>query len=569
MKKYFNYLLMAGMVCSLGMGMVACSDDDDDNNGIEVKAINLSVDPTLKSRGITVDVHSAVVEVPVKCDGEWQAYITDDVDWAQLSGNTVFHEGDETLMLFIEENHFKIDRNTTLRIITNNGDMTDIKVTQTQLWNGEVPENSSAQWFGNNGLGRGLNYTYMFEGDSTLHNTTTFNPNEVTMLNPVFNWSAIVELQGKTGDDGKKLLSADAYVENTLEQITFDDLMRDSLVHGKDSIGIRFDLEISFGFVEFEAHGAYKAKENKDAVKLNYLISRKATVYEVFTSPAELALKANELGGESEVDDKTFDKQLAAIERREANFKKINQATYKKDPNATPEQLDPDYLTPWQQTTLAKEYDLLGMPDYAGIFSPSFGKLYFKLNRAVQKDDKKSLQSLLEKLDSDYGPLFVGRGWFGGSLNMRIVVDKDSIDTDGSFEGSLAGGVNNIFHIEGDIKYMEEATRYVRNSDALIAVYGGNAVQTGNELAQHFSSDAATNRQHLLGILERWGASLMETKDDNGKSVPSKAAMQAMQLIGIWTLFEDEDVAKAVRDYMYMKHPSLAKYVGYIYDGQN
>ena len=568
MKKYFNWMLMAGMVCGLGMGVVACSDDDDSTEDA-TKAISLSVDKTIVTRGVTTDVHSAIVDVPVKSDGDWQAWLSNDVEWVGLLENKVFYTGDKTLRLFFDENRTGHDRSTMLRIVTDDGDATDVKVTQTQLWNGETPSNNSAQWFGDNGLGRGLNYEYLFEGDTAQNHKSKFNPNSMTLTNPIFNWAGITELQGKTGPDGKKLLSADAYVENRLEQINFEDLMRDSLVHGKDSIGIKFDLELSFGFVEFEAHGAYKAKENKDAVKLNYLISRSATCYEVFSSPTELALVANDLGGESEVSDEELEAQEAKILKKEANWKKQNQMKYKRMKGATPEQLDPDYLEPWQEEAIAKAYDELGVPDYAGIFSKSFGRLYFKLNRAVERGDDAAVETLLDKLDSDYGPVFVGRGWFGGSINLCVSVDKDSIDTDGTFTGALAGGVNNMLHIEGEISYMEEATRFVRNSESKIAVYGGNAMETGNELASHFSSDSPTDRNHLLSILTKWGDSLLETKDDNGKSVPSKAAMQAMQLTGIWTLFENEEVANVVKNYMGKKHPTLKNYVGYIFDGNN
>ena len=562
MKKYFNYLLMAGMVCGLSMGMVACSDDDDDNNDV-VQPITMSVDQNVITRGITVDVHSSIVEIPVKCSGSWQAWLPSDVEWVDLEGESVFFEGNQVLRLHFDENRDKVDRSTTLRIITDDGEEVKIKVTQTQLWNGQTPDNgSNAQWFGDNGIGRGFNYEYMFEGDPDSNHRVKFDPQRMTMLNPIFNWANIVELQKKTGTDGKKILSADAYVENTPEAIDFSDIMRDSLVHGKDSIGVTFDLEISFGFVEFEGHGEYKAKENKDAVKLNYLISRSATVYEVFTSPSELAMAANDLGGESELTDEELEAQEAKILKKEANYKKQNQMKYKRKKEATPEQLDPDYLEPWQEEAINAEYDKLGTPTYAGIFSKSFGRLYFKLNRAVESGNDEALANLLEKLDSDYGPLFVGRGWFGGSLNMRVLVDKDSIDTDGQFSGTLAGGVNNIFHIEGTVTYMEEATRYVRNSDAYISVYGGNASETANKLMAHFSSDAPTDRQHLLEILEKWGDSLKETIDDNGKNVPSKAVMESMQLIGIWTLFDNEDTANAVRDYMFQKHPDLKKYVG-------
>lgn len=565
MKKYFNWMLMASMVCGLSLGFTSCSDDDDD--GYTEQVINLSVDDVLKSRGITVDVHSCIVKLPIQCDGEWAAYLAgQENEWLTINNKSVFHNGNETLELIFDENHTKADRFATLRLVTDNGTITDIKVTQTQLWNGEPVDNNSAQWFGDNGLGRGINYNYMFEGDTAQNHKVKFSPSSMTLLDPIFNWSAITELQAKNGDDGQKLLSQNAYVENHLETVNFDDVMRDSLVHGKDSIGVRFDLEIGFGFVEFEGHGAYTAKESKDAVKMNYLISRSATVYEVFTAPGELAETANRLGGESEVTDEMLDAAYAKIEKKEANYKKTNQQKYKRKKDATPEQLDPDYLEPWQQEALDKEYDNVGTPTYANIFSKSFGRLYFRINRAVQMGDEEKLERLLGQLDSNYGPLFVGRAWFGGAINMRIDVDKDSIDVMGNFTGELAGGVDNIFHIEGSITYQEEAQRYIRNSNALISVYGGNAVETANSLSSHFNSNAATDRNNLLDILQKWGKSLQETKDDNGKSVPSRAAMQSMQLQAIWTLFDDPDVQDAIKKYMLQHHPTLPRFVGYIFD---
>lgn len=560
--KMMNWMLAATLMCGLCLGVASCSDDDD-NNTDGVKAISLSIDKTIAARGVSTDVHSAIVKIPVESDGAWQAWIVEDVDWVYLENET-FQDGNQTLSLVFEENHSEVDRNATLRIVTDDGEKTDVKVTQTQLWNGQAPGNSSAQWFGDNGLGRGVNYVYMFEGDEERNHNSKFSPSSMTLTNPIFNWAKIVELQGKSGSDGKKVLSADAYVENTLETINYEDVMHDSLVHGKDSIGVTFDLSISFGFVEFEGHGEYKAKEAKEGMKLNYLISRSATVYEAFTSPAELAQTANDLGGESEVTDEQLEEQEQKIQKKEANYKKQNQLKYKRDKKATPEQLDPDYLEPWQQEVIDKEYEKLGVPDYAGIFSKSFGRLYFNLHRAIQSGNEQRTMALLEKLDSDYGPVFVGRGWYGGSINMRILVDKDSIDTNGKFSGTLAGGVGNMFHIEGAITYQEEALRYVRNSEAFISVYGGEAVVAGNELTAHFNSNAATDRNHLLKILEKWGDSLKERVDDKGKAVPSKAVLQDMQLVGIWTLFDEEDVAKKVRDYMYEKHPTLKDQVGRI-----
>ena len=184
----------------------------------------------------------------------------------------------------------------------------------------------------------------------------------------------------------------------------------------------------------------------------------------------------------------------------------------------------------------------------------------------MQSHDQEKIQARLEALDADYGPLFVARGEFGGSICMRIFVNKADIDSKGGFTGELAGGVDNIFNIEGSIYYYEELRRFLFESDAFVEVYGGNAVETGNKIMTHFAHATGTDRDEMLTILKEWGNSLMETKTDQGKTVPSRAIMQKMQLQGIWTLFRDDRVSKIVRDYMYEKHPTLSQYVGMLID---
>ena len=56
--------------------------------------------------------------------------------------------------------------------------------------------------------------------------------------NPIFNWAKISELQQK------KVLSKDAYVENTLQVINFDDIMQDSLVVGTDTLHASLDVNV-------------------------------------------------------------------------------------------------------------------------------------------------------------------------------------------------------------------------------------------------------------------------------------------------------------------------------------
>lgn len=578
MKKYFNYMLMAALVGSLSLSVAACSDDDNDKNGGEEyieTPIKLEISSDVVNHGVEADVHSAIVELPVRCDGRWGAWIVgtdEDCDWLQIEGNKVDYTGNQTLRLIFDENRTGADRTATLRVVTDNGDKTDITVRQTTLWNGQPQENGSGQWFGDNGLGRGLNYEYIFEGDSVTNAGKRFNPSSMTRTNPIFCWAKIEELQQKLGSDGKPILAHEAYVETAAESVDFDDLMKDSLVSSKDTISVEFNLRIGFGFFQMEGFGKYEASEVKGHAKANYQISRNITAYDVLLSPAEIVETAQRIGGEATLSAEEIDRQTAEIENQQEsyeqqNYKKYNSKLWSK--KATAEQKELGYLEPWQEEKLTEMYDNLGLPDYGGLFSKSFARLYFNLNRAVEQSKEKDMsariQALLKQLDANYGPLFVSRGWFGGSINMTVVADTAYLINKGMFEGGMAADImDGLVSFEGKVKYAEEATRLVRNSHMVLGIYGGDAITCSNELTSHFAGTSMTDRTDLLNILQRWGDSLKETVNDNGKLKPSKAAMEQMTLTGIWTLFDTPEVFDVVSTYMFEKHPTLKNYVGSI-----
>lgn len=561
-----NPWLVAALACGLGLGVTSCKDDDNTTN--DVTPINLIIDNELTTQGVETGVESALVKVPVKSDGAWAAYLADDADWVSVDGGEVFYEGNQTLKLRFDENRTGADRRTTLKIVTDNGDVTLVPVRQTQKYRGRDVTNDNSQWFGNNGLGLGYNFVYVFEGDTAAKHAQKFDPNAMCMTNPIFNWAKIKELQ-ETYDSikGDYVLSKSSYVEIARQRIEYRDIPRDSMVQTADTLKVSIDLQIGFGFMQFEGHGAYDASETKGAAKVNYLFDRTATCYDAFISPAELSTVANEIGGVSDPD--RLAAQMEKIEKKEQSFKLMTKVIYENkkkhgDP-VTDEQLSGEYLEKWQLEALDKAYNLLDMPDYGGIFSDSFAKLYFRLNRYVESYDEQRFEAAMKDLDAKFGPLFVGRGWYGGNILMRILVDTTYLDTRGRFEGRVKAEMENLFSIEGTITYSEAARRIVRNGDALIQVYGGDAVRCGNRLSSHFNSESMTDRSELLDILQDWGDSLMESvNEETNDSEAPKPIMQQAQLIGIWTLFDDIETSQAVRDWMYKKHPKLNDYVGSI-----
>ncbi len=569
MKKIFKLTLMVALMGGLSLNVTSCkSDEDVVSNENQNQITTLTIDADILSHGITTDVHDAIVDIPVKCDGDWMAWIENeqDVDWLSIAKTNqgaidVYYTGDKTLRLVFDENHTKIDRSAKLCIATLDGEPIVINVTQTQLWNGEAPGNSSAQWFGDKGLGCGINYSYFLENDSTRTVGQKFSPTAMVLTNPIFNWATIVELQKKI-DQKTNLpyLSADAYKESFAEDLNFDEIFHDSLVSGKDTISIKFDVEIGFGFIQFEAHGKYDSKELKGSERIRAYIGRKITAYDVSTSPAELAETAEDIGGELSLDPVAVKKALNEIDSLRTLWIQTSRN---------------GKLTSRQEKRLEQMREQALCPDYANIFSKSFGRLYFNITNDVYKltdsdpavaaEARRTLDARLEKLDADYGPLYIGKGSYGGSINLSVEIDTASVNTTGKFDGGLAAGFGNWGNIEGNFHYEESTKKVIKNSDIKLAIYGGDAVNTANAIMKHFAGDMS-DYDKLQDTLKGWGESLFESKVDQktGTSVPSHAILEQMQLYGIWGLFIDELAAKEVRDFMYKKHPTLKNYLGSI-----
>jgi hypothetical protein len=110
MKKQFNLLLMAALVCGLSLSVTSCKSDDDDDNGGDESFATLTIDSDLLSHGIETDIQSAVIEVPVKADGSWTATLRNlqgdkkIPDWCKVLDWQVTYNGNNTLKLAIDEN---------------------------------------------------------------------------------------------------------------------------------------------------------------------------------------------------------------------------------------------------------------------------------------------------------------------------------------------------------------------------------------------------------------------------------------------------------------------------------
>ena len=87
MKKIFNYALAAALVGGLSLSVTSCKSDEDVVEQFTPSTVTLDND--LISHGVVTDMENTVVEVPVKCDGDWVAILAID-DAADDDGSVPF-----------------------------------------------------------------------------------------------------------------------------------------------------------------------------------------------------------------------------------------------------------------------------------------------------------------------------------------------------------------------------------------------------------------------------------------------------------------------------------------------
>ena len=190
-KKLFNWTLMAAMCSGLGLTIVACSDDDD-KKAPTVEAVTIESD--LLTHGIETDMQSAVIEVPVKCNGQWTATLKEGTNWAQILDWQVTFNGPKTLTLILDENLSKVDRSTTLTIGNSTWTKSKELPNYQQMLNtgrdGEINYDKELDWFEVKGWNPDKN---------NISVTVEGNPNDITFpktgeapkviaVDPTTNW---------------------------------------------------------------------------------------------------------------------------------------------------------------------------------------------------------------------------------------------------------------------------------------------------------------------------------------------------------------------------------------------
>lgn len=521
-------LFFAAMLSVLSLGFSSCSDSED-----TVATGTLTVDPSYTTKGIETDVESAIIEVPVNCNGRWFAEV-DDNDWLSvLDEGEAIHNGNGTIKLKFDENRTGAGRKTSLYIVDFNQNGIEIPVYQTNLYRGEAPSNGAATWFTNNSVGCGANYSYLLEPKSRAGQK--FDPNRVSMGNNIFNMANLETLNTNGSVRGQ------LYNMSRIEISNLDDKQLINSISKKQNLEVTLEMGCSFGFIEFQGSGKYVGNLTDNSDYVNYVICREAPVLNTNLQVANIASEINKEAQNFTEDEEaamaldTLYQKLLSLESTKVFQRK---AAYNKMKNK-------------KKPTL-------------GLFSEGFKSLYWELfyyyhyakdilypgDEVMQKAE---MNKILDAIDNLYGPYFISGGQFGGSLNLYATVDKKDLDESVTFDASVTANISELFDLSGKVNFTSSGKQLYKKSKVVMQVYGGNAAETTASVTDFLAGDM-TNTSILTGILQKWANSFAEFEDDGSTVVPKSAAPIVFYVTPIWTLFADVQLQGVVKDYFVKKY---------------
>ena len=542
MKKYFNLLLMAALVCGLSLGVTSCKNDDDTEDTSVI-----SIDKDITTRGVETDMQSAVIEVPVKCNGHWTATLKKGTTWARILEWQVTYDGPKTLRIAIDENLSKADRRTTLNIGNSDGELTKIEVRQYYNFEGQPPTNGSGQAFADKGLGTGIDYDYVLNMKEVSTRNGDFDASKVHHLNNLFNITVIQEKMKASGG-----LQKSAYVESVIPIASLmAQLMDSSLVQSKH-LDVSLTLGVQMGPISFDGHGEYSSDKKESRAIVDYTIVRNCPMYNVYVSPAELAKFAED---NNQVD---LDAENAAWAQIDAEI----EFYLRKNKRRRNLEVNEDGLTEEQAEIIAAMEDAVSVYyDYGGIFSSGFTGRCNELRAAITKRKERHLSIDTEKadatlnaIDNEYGPFFIAGGDYGGAMIMHCDIDTMALAGKDSLGGELSAEFAGMFEVEGSFHYTAEGYTLLRNSNTKIYIFGGNANETADKMLGIITSGDATNLNKWQGAMKDWISSMYSPSGDDPKL--SEAAPISYTITPIWTLFRDADVQEYVQNYFLKKYAS-------------
>ena len=530
------------------------------------------IDDKFNTRGVETDMQSAVIDVPVRCDGQWHVTVSQGTPhWMRIEGWNVVYDGDATLTLIIDENLSKVDRSAQLRITNNVGELVQtIPVTQFYNYNGEAPDNGSGQAFADKGLGTAIAYDYALN----LKQMVNMNPNDyqaskVHLLNNVLNFARIDDWMSRG------IMQKSTYVEAPIPVSNFQAILLDSCLVQNKTLDVSLDLSIEFGPLCVKGHGKYNSTREESRAHVDYSIIRHAPMYNVYISPAELSAFASD-ARYNKVDFDADDAAFAMVDETILRYQRYNQRTKKTNLNYRGLTEDQEIEVSSMEAAINLRYD------HAGVYSTAFNERYNELYNAIVRRKQQGkevnmseLEPILGALDSEFGPFIIAGGDYGGAMFLHCAIDTMKLDGRAKFEGKIAAEFAGIGNFEGSVDYSEEGYSLLRDSDTDIKILGGSANETADKMMDCIASGNATDLGNWQQLLVEWVQSMYSgsspDKPFEGTPNVSKAVPISFTITPIWTFIREAEIQQVVKDYFMEAYRSrgIGNYFGIMEGSDN
>lgn len=553
MKRKFNFLLIAALVCGMGVGVTSCSDDDSTSSGDLTSQITVSQE--LLEHGVEVDIKGGTADVTIDGKGTWMATI-DDADWVGISQEQAVYTGKQTLTLRFDRNLTGAGRRTQLVIFDENGMETDIPVYQSPLLDGQEPSNSSSQWFSSKGLGHGVNYKYILDlnnqSDRLKSNgETNLITSQITQNDQLFNFSKIEELQKS------KVLGSNAYFEAPIEIGDMTAVMNDEMVSKDKKLTATANIGIELGILNVSGEFHYSSTKKENRAKVDYNIIRRAPMYDVRIAPGEVAAYAWQYSVDHSKDD--IEDQMDELIALEEKWKQANL----KNPRVKKAE-----LTSSQKRKMDEKWQALYALDFGDVFSMCFNRNYGELaywepmltdsatTEAQKSEARKHCKEAMQKLDDYYGPFFLSGAEYGGSFNILCKVDTSFTNGQDSISGTITASLVGIGSLGGGIEYTSEGSELFRKNNTSFQVFGGEANVITSALFNLTHSASVTDYKQWSGVLNDW-IDGMRSKEDSKYgdiSSQSKAELLNFSMTPLWLMMPDNEVANFARAWFINKY---------------
>lgn len=477
-KSIKTYLVAAGIL--LMSCLTACSDDD--------APAGLPIDKNIMENGLSVYAQSNIVEIPVEAAGAWSASVPDNCDWLTVLNDNGTGRGVMTIVL---DDNIGGDMRSTMVTLDADGTTSEFRLSQYGNLDGIVADNGADDYIhtaATKKLGVGCNLIEYYDSQYKKGAPVGLNYSR----NSVFNLASLEKLLDSGEPDYANIVSAVPRA-----QLEFQAANMDSIIDKRDSLGVAFQLNISYAKFNFGISGAYHGNEDlKDhTVKLAY--------------SAEYP---------------TLDAGISYMDALG------HYAEYTADENAPKN----DY----RRT----------------ILTTGMAGLRKNIEAAVKSNNTTAADRYIRQLVNSYGTGVVVGSTLGGRITMDL--DMDSlyikevmrVDTATVKVGFQFG----LFKLDANVEvsYLNSSISVLQHSRYKLEVAGGDMTKAGEVLTALSNADYSDTG--LPGRIKDWAYSIRNDAD----YTKCNADLLQVDIIPIWEVFDDFECQDAVMKYLKGMYPN-------------